>query len=162
MRGGHPSEPGTVLKAEGSPSQAFQTGGRPRPRPQDSTPSRRSKSARAGIGRELSHDIQAMTLAVPQLPKATKRVADPRPPSTFPVATTSSIDFDGSWNRYRQISGTIQKTAKDADSATGHITSSAHLPLPGRSHRSGGRKHPRYLRPYQPRPRRRGRNPRTL
>ena len=117
-----------VLKGEGSPSQAFQ-------RVVDLAQDRKIDSVAvieiraAGVGRELSHDLQAMALAVPQLPKATKRVAVK---GTFdlPGGDRMSIEYDGSWDRYRQISGTIQKAAKDADSATGHILLRLTFPSP--------------------------------
>lgn len=114
--GGGPAE----LKADGSPSQAFQ-------RVVDLAGDRKVEALAAlriraaGVGRELKHDLQAIALAVPQLPKADRRV---EVEGTFdlPDGDRLHIRFQGSWDRYRRLGDTVRKAAGEAHSATGHIT----------------------------------------
>jgi len=76
----------------------------------------------AGEGRELRLDLQAMSLTVPQLPKAEREV---EVEATFdlPEGDHLSLRFQGGWDRYRnQIASALGKVAKDAGTeATGHI-----------------------------------------
>ena len=116
------------LKGEGSPAQAFQ-------RVADLAQDRKIGNVAAvtiraaGAGRELRRDIQAMALAVPQLPKGDKHV-EVKGTFDLPGGDRLALEFDGSWNRYRQISDTVQKAAKDAHSGTGHITLRLTFPSP--------------------------------
>ena len=125
---GNIAPPPGQLKGEGSPAQAFQ-------RVADLAQDRKISNVAtveiraAGVGRELSHDFQAMALAVPQLPKGDKHVAV-RGTFDLPDGDRLALEFDGSWNRYRQISDTVQKAAKDAHSGAGHITLRITFPSP--------------------------------
>lgn len=116
------------LKGEGSPTQAFQ---RVADLAQDRKIGRVAtvEIRAAGTGRELRHDLQAMALAVPQLPKGDKHV-EVKGTFDLPGGDRLAIEFDGSWNRYRRISDTVQKAAKDAHSGTGHITLRLTFPSP--------------------------------
>ena len=116
------------LRGEGSPAQAFQ-------RVADLAQDRQISHVAtveiraAGTGRELRHDLQAMALAVPQLPKGDKRL-EVKGTFDLPGGDRLAIEFDGSWNRYRQLSDAVQKAAKDAQSGTGHITLRLTFPSP--------------------------------
>ncbi len=83
----------------------------------------------AGEGHELGLDLQAMALAVPQLPKADRRV-EVEGAFDLPEDDRLQIKFQGSWDRYRRLNETVRKAAKDARSATGHITLRLTFPNP--------------------------------
>ena len=117
-----------VLSAAGSPSQAFQ-------RVVDLARDRKiralgSLEIRAGgEGREFGQDLQAMALAVPQLPKAGRRV-EVKAAFDLPGKDHLAIRFEGSWDRYRRFSDTVQRAARESESATGHITLRLAFPSP--------------------------------
>ena len=116
------------LEGEGSPARAFR-------RIADLAQERgvrrlASVDIRAdGSDREFSRDLQAMALAVPQLPRATVRV-ELRGVIDLPEGDHLGIDFDGSWKRYRRIGDTILKVAREAEKGTGHITVKVTFPGP--------------------------------
>ncbi len=120
--------PTGALVGKGSPSQAFQ-------RVVDLAQERKVSALTtveiraAGEGQELGLDLQAMALAVPQLPKADRRV-EVEGAFDLPDSNRLRIEFQGSWDRYRRLNETVRKAAKDARSAAGHITLRLTFPNP--------------------------------
>ena len=82
-----------------------------------------------GSDREFARDLQAMALAVPQLPKADIRVTV-KGGFDLPGGDRLSLEFEGAWQRYRQINDAVLKAAKDASAGAGHITVCLDFPSP--------------------------------
>ena len=123
-----PPPPGDVIQAEGSPAEAFQ-------RIVDLAAERNVTQLSAlvvrseGEGAGFLRDLQAMTYAVPQLPKS-KVHADMT--ATFQLEDEGRlrVEFSGPWNQFREINNTIQRTAKAAVDSTGHIKIRLTFPTP--------------------------------
>ncbi len=107
------------LEGEGLPSQAFQ---RVADLAQDQQINGLSglEVRVGGTDREFVRDLEAMALAIPQLPKASVRL---KVNGTFELPDDDQIriEFDGSWKRYRQINQALLRVAKDANASSGRI-----------------------------------------
>ena len=126
---GEPPPPSVdAIQSEGSPGEAFQ-------RIVDSASERsitrlQSLTVRSeGDGPGFLHDFQALTLAVPQLPKSELTV---EMSSTFDLGEEArlQVKFSGPWSRFREINNTIQRTAKTAVDSTGHVQIRLAFPVP--------------------------------
>ena len=115
-----PPPPGRgVIQSQGAPAEALQRIvdiASERNITQLSALTFRSKGSGAGFLR----DLQAVTHAVPQLPKS-KVHADMR--ATFQLKDEGHlrVEFSGPWNQFREINNTTQRTARTALDSTGHI-----------------------------------------
>ncbi len=96
-----------MLVAEGAPGQAFQALA---DQAKDRGVGRlASLSAEvSGVGAELLRDLRAMALAVPQLPKATVRVAMDAA-LDLSDGTRLQVRYEGPWERYRGLNDLVQR-----------------------------------------------------
>ncbi len=116
----HPAPPATdAIQAQGSPAEAFQ-------RIIDIASERNLSKITAltvrseGSGTEFLRDLQAVTFAVPQLPKAKVHV---ELTATLQLREEGflRVEFSGPWSQFQEINNTTQRTAKTAVDSTGHI-----------------------------------------
>ena len=108
-----------AITAQGSPAEAFQRIvdiAAERSITRLSSLTLRSGSSDTGFLR----DLRAMSLAVPQLPKATVRVDMT---GTFKLKDDGNlkVQFSGPWTQFRGINNTTQRTGKASTDSTGHI-----------------------------------------
>ncbi len=104
---GPEEKPGAITVREGAPGQAFQALA---DQAKDRGVARlASLSAEvSGVGAELLRDLRAMALAVPQLPKATVRVAMDAA-LDLSDGTRLQVRYEGPWERYRGLNDLVQR-----------------------------------------------------
>ncbi len=117
-----------VVRAQGSPAEALQ-------RIVDLASDQRVALFSAltvrseGSGQGFLRDLQAITYAVPQLPKAKAQVDMA---ATFQLKEEGRlrVELSGPWNQFQEINNTTQRTAKHALDSTGRIQLHLTFPTP--------------------------------
>ena len=125
---GGPTPAVGAIRAEGSAAQAFQ-------KVVDLAHEREVTAVAQvtilaeGSGKEFVRDLGAVTLAVPQLPKAEVRV-EMDAAFDLPDKSNLRVEYRGPWARFREIVNTARRVGKEATDSSGHIRLQATFPEP--------------------------------